>query len=90
MRRTERKNRMKEQELNQQEIETAENVEQPEVNEEAEEIDVEAKGDAVKSIAGEIVKVRNTLRILERNRVIDRKFELLAELEALSVKYAWR
>ncbi|MBR2982471.1 MAG: DUF1080 domain-containing protein [Kiritimatiellae bacterium] len=51
---------------------------------------VKAKGDAVKSIAGEIVKVRNTLRILERNRVIDRKFELLAELEALSVKYAWR
>ena len=51
---------------------------------------VKAKGDAVRSSAGEIVKVRNSLRVLERNRVIDRKFKLLAELEALSVKYAWR
>lgn len=51
---------------------------------------VKAKGDAVKSSAGEIVKVRNSLRVLERNKVIDHKFKLLAELEALSVKYVWR
>jgi hypothetical protein len=51
---------------------------------------LKARGEEVKSSAGEIVRARNALRILERNGVITRKFKPLAELEAMSVKYGWR
>jgi hypothetical protein len=52
---------------------------------------VSAKSDAeLKASAGELVKVRNSLRVLERNGLIPHRFALLQRLEAFSVKFGWK
>ena len=52
---------------------------------------INAKGDAeLKASAGKLVKVRNALRVLERNAVVPHSFALLRQLEALSVKFGWK
>ena len=52
---------------------------------------IKSNSDAeLKTSAGELVKVRNSLRVLERNAVVPHKFVLLQQLEALSIKFGWK
>ena len=52
---------------------------------------IKSNSDAeLKTSAGELVKVRNSLRVLERNAVVPHKFALLQQLEALSIKFGWK